>query len=87
MVPGRERGSQRGADIRDMVRDVAVQTGMNVVQTAFGVKDIREIAQDFLGISVDSLCCAGRTPALSIFLVIIKSITYQNISLSAEGLS
>jgi hypothetical protein len=43
------------ADIPDPARDVVVQPGMNAVQTAFGVKDIRELAQDFSGISVDSL--------------------------------
>lgn len=43
------------AGIPDSARDVVVQPGMNAVQTAFGVKDIREIAQDLSGISVDSL--------------------------------
>ena len=42
-------------DILDYVCDVAIQLEMNAVQTAFGVKDIRELAQDFSGISVDSL--------------------------------
>jgi hypothetical protein len=42
-------------DILDYVCDVAVQLEMNAVQTAFGVRDIKEIAQDFSGISVDSL--------------------------------
>jgi len=41
-------------DIPDPARDVVVQLEMNAVQTAFGVKDIRELAQDFPGISVDS---------------------------------
>jgi hypothetical protein len=43
------------ADIPDPARDVVVQPGMNSLQTAFGIKDIRELAQDFPGISVDSL--------------------------------
>ena len=42
-------------DILDYVCDVAVQLEINAVQTAFGVKDIREAAQDFAGISLDSL--------------------------------
>ena len=42
-------------DILDYVCDVAVQLEMNAVQTAFGVKDIRDMAQEFSGISVDSL--------------------------------
>jgi hypothetical protein len=42
-------------DILDYVCDVAVQLEMNAIQTAFGIKDIRELAQDFSGISVDSL--------------------------------
>jgi len=43
------------ADIPDSARDVVVQQEMNAIQTAFGIKDIRELAQDFPGISVDSL--------------------------------
>ena len=43
------------ADIPDPARDVVVQLEMNAVQTASGVKDIRELARDFPGISVDSL--------------------------------
>jgi hypothetical protein len=42
-------------DILDYVCDVAIQLEMNAVQTAFGVKDIKEMAQDFSGISIDSL--------------------------------
>ena len=42
-------------DILDYVCDVAVQLEMNAVQTAFGVKDIKDMTQDFAGISVDSL--------------------------------
>jgi len=42
-------------DILDYVCDVAVQLEMNAVQTAFGVKDIKDMAQEFSGISVDSL--------------------------------
>lgn len=42
-------------DILDYVCDVAVQLEMNAIQTAFGIKDIKELAQDFSGISVDSL--------------------------------
>ena len=43
------------ADISDPARDVVVQLEMNAVQTSFGIKDIRELAQDFPGIGVDSL--------------------------------
>jgi len=43
------------AGIPDPTRDMAVQLEINAVQTAFGVKDIREAAQDFAGISLDSL--------------------------------
>ena len=42
-------------DILDYVCDVAVQLEINAIQTAFGVKDIKEMAQEFSGISVDSL--------------------------------
>jgi hypothetical protein len=42
-------------DILDYVCDVAIQLEMNAVQTAFGVKDVRDMAQEFSGISVDSL--------------------------------
>jgi hypothetical protein len=42
-------------DILDYVCDVAVQLEMNAVQTAFGVRDIKDMAQEFSGISVDSL--------------------------------
>ncbi len=42
-------------DILDYVCDVAVQLEMTHVQTAFGVKDIKDMAQEFSGISVDSL--------------------------------
>ena len=43
------------ADIPDPARDVVVHLEMNAIQTAFGIKDIRELDQDFPGISVDSL--------------------------------
>ena len=42
-------------DILDYMCDSAIQLDMNVVQTAFGVKEIGEIMQDFNGISLDSL--------------------------------
>jgi hypothetical protein len=42
-------------DILDYMCDAANQIDLNMVQTAFGVKDIREVAQDFSGISMDSL--------------------------------
>jgi hypothetical protein len=42
-------------DILDYMCDAANQIELNMVQTAFGVKDIREVAQDFSGISMDSL--------------------------------
>jgi hypothetical protein len=42
-------------DILDYMCDAAIQLDMNVVQTAFGVKEIGEIMQDFTGISLDTL--------------------------------
>jgi len=42
-------------DILDYIVDAAIQLDMNVVQTAFGVKEIGEIMQDFNGISLDTL--------------------------------
>jgi hypothetical protein len=42
-------------DILDFMCDAANQIDLNMVQTAFGVRDIREVAQDFSGISMDSL--------------------------------
>ena len=59
------------ADIPDPARDVVVQPGMNSLQTAFGIKDIRELAQDFQGISVDSLWYADSCP-LDFFKLIIE---------------
>jgi len=35
--------------------DCALQLEMNVVQTAFGVKEVGEMVQDFNAISLDSL--------------------------------
>jgi len=42
-------------DILDYMCDAANQLEIEQVQTAFGVKDIRSVAQDFTGISLDSL--------------------------------
>ncbi len=42
-------------DILDYMCDAANQIELHMVQTAFGVRDIREVAQDFSGISMDSL--------------------------------
>jgi hypothetical protein len=42
-------------DILDYVCDAAHQLELEQVQTAFGVRDIRSVAQDFTGISMDSL--------------------------------
>ena len=42
-------------DILDYMCDAANALELNSVQTAFGVRDIREVAQDFNGISMDSL--------------------------------
>jgi len=42
-------------DILDYVCDAANQLEIVSVQTAFGVKDLKEVAQDFTGISMDSL--------------------------------
>lgn len=42
-------------DILDYMCDAANQLELTSVKTAFGVKDIQEVAQDFTGISMDSL--------------------------------
>lgn len=42
-------------DILDYMCDAAIQLDLNVVQTAFGVKTIGEVMQDFNGISLDTL--------------------------------
>jgi hypothetical protein len=42
-------------DIIDYMCDVAIQLDMNTVQTAFGVKTIGEVMQDFTGVSLDTL--------------------------------
>ena len=42
-------------DILDYMCDAANSIGVDAVQTAFGVKDIQTVAQDFNGISMDSL--------------------------------
>jgi hypothetical protein len=42
-------------DILDYMADCALQLEMNVVQTAFGVKEVGEMTQDFNAISLDSL--------------------------------
>ena len=42
-------------DLLDYVCDAANELELASVQTAFGVKDIQSVAQDFTGISMDSL--------------------------------
>lgn len=42
-------------DILDYMCDAAIQLDLNVVQTAFGVKTLGEVMQDFNGISLDTL--------------------------------
>jgi hypothetical protein len=42
-------------DILEYMCDVAREIDMTVVQTAFGVKEIKDMMQDFEGISLDSL--------------------------------
>jgi hypothetical protein len=42
-------------DILDYMADVARELDQTVVQTAFGVKPIGEVIQDFNSISLDSL--------------------------------
>jgi hypothetical protein len=42
-------------DILDYMCDAAIQLDLNVVQTAFGVKTIGEVMQDFNSISLDTL--------------------------------
>ena len=42
-------------DILDFICDAANELDITVVQTAFGVKDIKGVAQDFNAVSLDSL--------------------------------
>ena len=42
-------------DILDYVCDAANELELASVQTAFGVKDIKDVAQDFSAVSLDSL--------------------------------
>jgi hypothetical protein len=42
-------------DILDYMCDVAAQLELNRVQTAFGVREVGEIQQDFTGVSLDTL--------------------------------
>jgi len=42
-------------DILDYMCDAAIELDLNVVQTAFGVKTIGEVMQDFNAISLDTL--------------------------------
>ncbi|MDD1692809.1 MAG: hypothetical protein LUQ05_06455 [Methanoregula sp.] len=42
-------------DILDYMCDAANSLELNMVQTAFGDRDIQQIAQDFSGVSLDSL--------------------------------
>ena len=42
-------------DILDYMCDVAGQLELNQVQTAFGVREVGEIQQDFTGVSLDTL--------------------------------
>ena len=42
-------------DILDYMCDAAREIDMTAVQTAFGVKEIKDMIQDFEGISLDSL--------------------------------
>ena len=42
-------------DILDYMCDAANQLELTQIQTAFGIRDISEVAQDFTGISMDSL--------------------------------
>jgi len=42
-------------DVLDYVCDVATELDLANVQTAFGVKNIQDVAQDFNAVSLDSL--------------------------------
>jgi hypothetical protein len=42
-------------DILDFICDAANELDITIVQTAFGVKDIKGVAQDFNAVSLDSL--------------------------------
>lgn len=42
-------------DVLDYMCDAAIQLDLNVVQTAFGICDVRQVAQDFNSVSIDTL--------------------------------
>ena len=50
-----KQAKELSVDILDYMCDAAIALDLNVVQTAFGVKEIREMAQEFSGISLDTL--------------------------------
>jgi hypothetical protein len=54
-VQKRKKKKELSVDILEYMCDVAREIDMTVVQTAFGVKEIKDMMQDFEGISLDSL--------------------------------
>ncbi|MGD1004262.1 MAG: hypothetical protein ABR887_02450 [Methanoregulaceae archaeon] len=50
-----KQNKELSVDILDYMCDVALQIELTAIQTAFGVKQVKELSQDFTGISVDSL--------------------------------
>ena len=50
-----KQAKELSVDILDYMCDAAIALDMMAVQTAFGVKDIKEMGQEFGGISLDTL--------------------------------
>ncbi|MEN6610845.1 MAG: hypothetical protein ABFC24_08375 [Methanoregulaceae archaeon] len=50
-----KQAKELSVDILDYMCDAAVALDLTAVQTAFGVKDIREMGQEFSGVSLDTL--------------------------------
>ncbi len=50
-----KQAKELSVDILDYMCDAATALDLTYVQTAFGVKNIREMAEEFSGVSLDSL--------------------------------
>jgi len=50
-----KQNRELSVDILDYMCDAALQIELTAIETAFGVKQVKELSQDFTGISVDSL--------------------------------
>ena len=73
-------------DILDYMCDAANSLELNTVQTAFGVRDIQQVAQDFSGVSLDSLnWILFRDGGLFFCVLCSAGLPYRN--LPKEGVS